>query len=177
VTRWLQLLLLVLTVGLVGFGMGRKEGARTLRLEQLELAKKKTADSIRVADKLRELTKREAELALREATLARATYRSARSRVKVVSDSSVSVDGAPPTFVGIPVVSTLRSGEALARRDSVAMEKLKADVAACGQQNQLKDTRIKQLEEENSLIKPSRCGFKCGVGSTLGVLGLLALLL
>ena len=169
--------MLVLAVGLVGFGMGRKEGARKLRLEQIELAKKANADSIRVANKLRELTKREAAISLREAAAARATYAAAARRVQVVSDSTVSVDGAAPIFVGIPVVSTLRSGAELARRDSLATEKLKADVSACGEQNRLKATRIQQLEEQVSLLKPSRCGFKCGVAATLAVLGSLALIL
>jgi hypothetical protein len=177
VTRWLQLLLIVLSVGLVGFATGRKAGARSLELKQIDVAKKANAELIEVNKRARELSTREAAVALRESAIARQAYRTASSRVRVVTDSTVSIDNAPPVFVGVPVVSQLRSGSALAERDSVAMVKLQADVAACGKQNEAYLQRIQLLERQVQLTKPGWCGFKCGVGSTLGVLGLLALIL
>lgn len=148
-----------------------------MRLEQLAQEQRANDQARRRADKARITTQREAAVAVAASAKARVVYREASSHVAIANDSQVTVNGSPVLItVSMPVVSQLRSGSDLARKDSLSIVKLAADVAACGDQNAVYLDRIRILEATIAEISPSKCGWKCGAaGATLAILGVLLL--
>lgn len=158
---WLTVLTLagVVAVGGLSYCAGRSEEAKSVTLRANGVRTHTAGQGRRAANQARV----RAALAAQTADTVR---RRARSRVVITSDTTVSIDSLPDIPVAPVIISVLRADDRKASADSLLIVSMGTEVAAITEE---KDA----WKERAELLKPPRCGVKCGV--VLGATGALLL--
>lgn len=139
----------IAVLSVASYCAGKQEGSRSEKL-------KANGVRIQTAEHAARAQRIAVMKALDSAAKAGQTHQTARARVVIINDTVIQVDTLPPMVVPAPVVDLERASDAKIRADSIAIVSLQAQVAA-------ERARADAWQERAQLLKPPRCGIKCGI--------------
>lgn len=148
---WLTVLTLagVVAVGGLSYCAGRQSGAQSVKLGTNKVRTSTAGQRRRAANQAR------VRAALAAATADTVRHR-ARARVVITSDTTVSIDSLPEIPVAPLVISVLRADDRKASADSLLIVSLEAENVALTEERDA-------WHERADLLKPPRCGMRCGI--------------